>query len=74
MSDTTAVICDFCGSTFHWTPEQVAMDAWLQRRGSGLGAQCDVCGDKEVAILTAEYERMEAEERAEVITESGKSA
>lgn len=53
--------CDFCGAPVTWTPEQETLDLHLRLMGSGLGAMCDACDERQIAI----YQREEAEMRAE---------
>ncbi len=55
--------CDFCQAAFDWTPDQVAMDLSLRLMGSGLGACCPDCDEKQVQIAMKEYRRDMRRER-----------
>lgn len=61
MADTQAVTCDFCNAPFEWTPSEVGLDLALRVMGSGLGACCTDCDDKQIAI----FQRQMAEEDAQ---------
>jgi hypothetical protein len=50
--------CDFCQSTFEWSAEQIALDIRLRLMGSGLGAMCDACGERDIAA-SVKHERLE---------------
>lgn len=60
-----AMTCDICGSPMEWTEQQVRMDAALHLMGSGLGAMCDPCGDRELEIIMRDEARIAAQEAGE---------
>ena len=62
MSDRTQK-CEFCGTDFDWTDDQITLDAHLKLFGSGLGAMCDACGDKVIEIEIEAMKRADEQER-----------
>lgn len=64
MTEALRQRCDFCQSEFDWTADQLFLDAQLRLLGSGLGASCPTCDEKQALIAIREERRETRRERA----------